>query len=136
MISDELARDLASAGVRWHPEAGDRFRIQKQALTEEVFTVSDMVIEEHHHESGSFFGFNGTTEWALDSVPSSDTLWLPREDQLRALLGAAFCSLEASDGGFVVVAQVVGHEVIRAHAADPADAYALAVLDLVALSNT
>ena len=30
-------------------------------------------------------------------------LWLPREEQLRELLGAAFRRLEAVPGGFVVV---------------------------------
>jgi len=134
MISDELARALRDAGVRWHPTSGDRFRIEKQALTEEVFTVSDMVVEEHQHEHGSFFGFNGTTEWALDSVPTSDTLWLPREDQLRDLLGGAFVSLVRADGEYVVTAQVAGHEPIVGRAADPADAYALALLDLVGLA--
>lgn len=136
MISDDLARALRDAGVRWEPSSGDRFRILKQALTEEIFTVSDMVIEEHRHESGNFFGFNGTTEWALDSVPSSDTLWLPREDQLRALLGSAFRSLARAEGEvtFTVTAQVAGHEPIQGVAIDPADAYALAVLALVGLS--
>ncbi|MFV0426088.1 MAG: pilus assembly protein CpaE [Beutenbergiaceae bacterium] len=136
MISDDLALALRESGVRWQPNSGDRFRIMKQALTEEIFTVSDMVIEEHHHEGGNFFGFNGTTEWALDSVPSSDTLWLPREDQLRTLLGGAFRSLTAGEDAYVVVAFVAGHAPIQAAAADVADAYALAVLELVRLSAT
>lgn len=134
MISDELATALQSAGMRWSPVSGDRFRIRKQALTEEVFTVSDMVIEEHRHESGSFFGFNGTTEWALDSVPTADTLWLPREDQLRELLGTSFVSLARDGDTFVVTAHVAGHEQIAVRATDAADAYAMALLDLVALS--
>ena len=134
MISDDLARALRDAGVRWYPASGDRFRIEKQALTEEVFTVSDMVIEEHRHEQGNFFGFNGTTEWALDSVPTADTLWLPREDQLRELLGAAFVSLTRGGDAFLVTAQVAGHEPITGRASDAADAYALALLDLVGLA--
>jgi len=134
MISDELARALREAGVRWHPASGDRFRIEKQALSEEVFTVSDMVIEEHRHEQGNFFGFNGTTEWALDSVPTSDTLWLPREDQLRDLIGSAFVSLTREDGTFTVTAQVEAHELLVGTGSDAADAYARALLDLVAMS--
>lgn len=135
MISDELARALRESGVRWHPASGDRFRIEKQALTEEIFTVSDMVIEEHRHEQGNFFGFNGTTEWALDSVPTSDTLWLPREDQLRDLIGSAFVSLTREDGTFTVTAAVEGHDELVGTGSDAADAYARALLGLVALSS-
>jgi hypothetical protein len=134
MISDDLARALRDAGVQWRPASGDRFRIEKQALTEEIFTVSDMVIEEHRHEQGSYFGFNGTTEWALDSVPTSDTLWLPREDQLRDLLGAAFVALTRENGGFTVTAEVEGHPRLVGSGDDAADAYARALLDLVALA--
>lgn len=134
MISDDLARALRDAGVRWEPASGDRFRIDKQALTEEVFTVSDMVIEEHRHDQGNFFGFNGTTEWALDSVPTADTLWLPREDQLRELLGAAFISLARDGEEYLVTAQVYGHEPITGRGTDAADAYALALLELVGLA--
>ena len=32
-------------------------------------------------------GFNGTTEWALDSLKTEQVLWLPREGQLRAEIG-------------------------------------------------
>jgi len=134
MISDELARALRDAGVRWEPASGDRFRIDKQALTGETFTVSEMVIEEHRHEQGNFFGFNGTTEWALDSVPTADTLWLPREDQLRELLGAAFVSLSRDGAQYLVTAQVEGHEPIAGRADHAADAYALALLELVSLA--
>ncbi|MFC5272404.1 hypothetical protein [Brachybacterium sacelli] len=32
------------------------------------------------------FRFNGTTEWALDSVEQHEAIWIPREDQLRTAL--------------------------------------------------
>ena len=134
MISDDLARAIRDAGVRWEPASGDRFRIDKRALTEEIFTVSDMVIEEHRHETGNFFGFNGTTEWALDSVPTVDTLWLPREDQLRELLGGAFDSLTREGDQYVVAAHVEGHEQITGRGSAAADAYAQALLTLVGMS--
>lgn len=136
MISDELARALRDAGVRWQPTSGDRFRIDKDALSGEVFTVSEMVVEEHRDSKGSYFGFNGTTEWALDSVASEDTLWLPREDQLRERLGSAFVSLLREGDRYTVSLEVDGHEPITGTAPDPADAYALALLDLVSLSVT
>jgi hypothetical protein len=42
--------------------------------------------------------FNGTTEWAMDTLAASEALWLPREDQLRELLGEAFIGLEYIPG--------------------------------------
>jgi hypothetical protein len=53
-----------------------------------------MVIEAVDVPSGDrLLAFNGTTEWALDSLEAGEALWLPREDQLRVLLGDAFVSL-------------------------------------------
>ena len=95
-----------------------------------MFVVSDMTIEAHEFDTGTILGFNGTTEWALDSVALESALWLPRESQLRELLGEAFISLVRAAGGFVVTTVRNGepHEV-RATVA--ADAYATALLALV-----
>ena len=94
MISVELARALLSGGVLWQPESGDRFVIDKPALTDQVFWISDLTIEVHHWGGQSILGFNGTTEWALDSVDLDQALWLPREDQLRELLGDRLVRIE------------------------------------------
>jgi len=94
MISPDLARALRTAGLRWTPEPGDRFTIDGGELAGDVFTVSEMTVEVHEHPGGRSFGFNGTTEWALDSVDQEETLWLPSEHQLRALLRGSFRSLE------------------------------------------
>ena len=135
MISVELARALADAGVAWHPQPGDRFRIEAELLADMVFTLSDMTIEAHEYDTGTVLGFNGTTEWALDSVALEDALWLPREDQLRALLGRTFRSLSVDEHGFRV-------DVVRPDGAawsytaqTAADAYAVALLELVALAT-
>ncbi|ROP74829.1 pilus assembly protein CpaE [Curtobacterium sp. PhB115] len=93
MITVELARALRDAGLRWHPETGDRFVIDKPGVDEDVYTVSEMTVERHDSPTGTILGFNGTTEWALDSVTATESLWLPREDQLRELLGPAFVGL-------------------------------------------
>lgn len=87
MLTVQLARDLLAAGVLWQPRAGDRFIIDAELLTEEVFWISDLTVEVHSYEGQSILGFNGTTEWALDSVGLDQAIWLPREDQLRELLG-------------------------------------------------
>ena len=133
MISVDLARRLREAGVVWQPRTGDRFAILQPEMADEVFTISDMMIEAHEFHSGTVLGFNGTTEWALDSVAQEDAIWLPHEDQLRAMLGAAFRSLSVRDpAGFVVRTRPPGaEEGLEFEADSAADAYGLAVLQLV-----
>lgn len=105
MISTALATALRDAGLRWHPTTGDRFVIDKPGVDDDVYTVSEMTVERHDYPSGTVLGFNGTTEWALDSVEAAESLWLPREDQLRELLGPAFVSLTT---GYTVEATIGG----------------------------
>ena len=102
MISTDLALALRDAGLSWHPASGDRFQLDEPEFEADVFTVSEMTIEPRKYPTGVILAFNGTTEWALDSVALDDALWLPREDQLRAQLGDAFNTLTAVPGGFVV----------------------------------
>jgi hypothetical protein len=127
MISRELARRLAPY-LSWEPANGDQFYIPRPEIADSVFTVSDMVVELVTRHGESRFHFNGTVEWALDSVESTEVVWLPREDQLRGLLGEHFLSLDASSAGFVVTVSGPArafHTEVRAEAAD---AYALALL--------
>lgn len=93
MIDLRLAMRLKAAGLVWHPEPGDRFAVPQPELLGQVFTLSDMTIEVHQRPAGPVLGFNGTTEWALDSVQAADAVWLPAEHQLRELLGAGFRGL-------------------------------------------
>ena len=130
MISTDLARLLAASGLRWKPATGDVFRIDGDDFDDELFTLSDMTIEAHEFDSGTVLGFNGTTEWALDSVSLDSALWMPREDQLRELLGSTFRSLTRVDGVFRVEANI-GGELERFDASDPAEAYGTALLALV-----
>ena len=130
MISVARAQELQEAGLRWHPRAGDAFAVR--VLEDQVFTIADMVVEPREYPTGTIFGFNGTTEWALDSVRQEDTLWLPREDQLRELLGGTFRSLARSTfGEYQVLVEVAGRPEQVFTADDPADAYAQALLALV-----
>lgn len=108
MITVELARRLHEAGLSWTPGPGDRFVIADPAVRvgsglDDVFVVSEMTVDVADGPTGPLIRFNGTTEWALDSVEQDDVIWLPREAQLRERLGPAFRSLEAVPGGFVVV---------------------------------
>jgi hypothetical protein len=127
VISTELARALRDSGLVWRPAAGDAFRIDLIEADDELFYLSDMTVEAHHFPTGTELGFNGTTEWALDSVPLEEALWLPHENQLRELLGAAFVSLGAD---FTVVVTIDG--VTRSFSADAAaNAYGRALLALL-----
>ena len=128
MISVALARSLRDAGLRWSPVTGDRFVVADRDMDDQVFVLSDMTIEVRTFPTGPVIAFNGTTEWALDSLDQGDALWLPAEHQLRDLLGGSFRRLERVPDGFTaVVADRSGVEV-GTTAAEPADAYALALL--------
>ncbi|NHA67872.1 hypothetical protein [Phycicoccus flavus] len=131
MISNQLARDLAATGVLWEPAAGDRFVIDTELLTEDVFWISDLTVEVHHYGGQSLLGFNGTTEWALDSVTLDQALWLPREDQLRGLIGNRLVSVRRTDEAWeVTFTPEPGGEERMVQDPDLECAYARAVLAL------
>lgn len=132
MISRSTAERLARAGVVWKPAEGDRFLVHALDLEDEVFTLANMVVEARDHAAGTLLAFNGTTEWALDSVPADKALWLPREDQLRELLGGTFRSLAKSvTGDYAVVIEIPSQPARSFIAHDPAEAYADALLALI-----
>jgi hypothetical protein len=142
MISLELARALRDSGLSWHPVRGDNFSIDRMEADEEIYTLSDMTVEAHAFASGTVLGFNGTTEWALDSVSLDDALWLPREDQLRELLGSSMRALELTSGTESIgearldsrhyrVSALIDGSLEAFEATDAADAYARAVLALL-----
>lgn len=135
MISDDLARRLREAGLAWHPTSGDRFRIERELLAGSLFTLSDMTIEAHEFDSGTVLGFNGTTEWALDSVSLEDVLWLPREDQLRTMLGGTFRSLTVDDRGYHVHVVQPGGVARTFTGPNAPEAYGMALLELIALAR-
>lgn len=130
VINVELAQQLRSVGVRWNPVRGDRFVVIKPPMPDDVFVVSDMTVEVHRFSTGTVIGFNGVTEWALDSIEQDQALWLPREEQLRKLLGTTFMRLERAAQGWTVTTQ-------RDRApstftdADVEQAYGLALLSLI-----
>jgi len=129
MISTELARALRDSGLVWRPRTGDAFRIDVIEADEELFVLSDMTVEAHEFTTGTVIGFNGTTEWALDSVSIDEALWHPHEHQLREALGPAFVSLTVIEG-YAVTATIDGlTSIFSADAA--ADAYAKALLALL-----
>ncbi|KRC61270.1 pilus assembly protein CpaE [Agromyces sp. Root81] len=139
MIGRELALALREAGLAWNPESGDRFQLHVPGSVEaeveaEVFTVSEMTIEPQEFPTDTILGFNGTTEWALDSVSVGDAVWLPREDQLRELLRGAFRALRRLDDAFEVEIELGGQSRRFEHP-DVAEAYGLALLELIERSR-
>jgi hypothetical protein len=130
MISPDLARELRDAGLVWKPAPGDRFVVPERDLDDAVFVLSDMTIEVHDVPDGQIIGFNGTTEWALDDVAKDEALWLPREDQLRTLLGGTFRALTRDGTGYRVEVELLGDRTSY-FGSDPAHAYALALLGLL-----
>jgi hypothetical protein len=95
-------------------------------MDDDVFVVSDMTVEVHDYQGSKVIGFNGTTEWALDSIEQREVIWLPREEQLRAILGDQFVSLEAVPGGYRVNLTDSNHP-----ADDAEQAYAAAVIHVL-----
>ncbi|MEJ3743874.1 pilus assembly protein CpaE [Actinomycetes bacterium KLBMP 9797] len=133
MIPLDLAIQLRDAGLAWKPTAGDRFAIPDRDLDDDVFVLSNMTIEVHDLPEGEIIGFNGTTEWALDDVEKAEAIWLPREDQLRELLGGTFRRLDREGERYRVTVRVRG-EAATFEAADAAEAYGTALLYLIRLS--
>ena len=130
MITVDLARALIGAGVLWEPAAGDRFVIDAELLTGEVFWISDLTVEVQTYRDQSLLGFNGTTEWALDSVTLDQALWLPREDQLRELLGDRLEVVRRLEGEWELTYAVAPGYVRTVTDVDLECAYAKAILTL------
>ena len=132
MIPVPLARALRVAGLAWTPTSGDRFVVRDRDMDDQVFVLSDMTVELRTVGTGTVLAFNGTTEWALDSLDQDEVLWLPGEDQLRDLLGERFVRLEQTEGSWAVVTAYAddasGAPPSVTTGSTAAEAYALALL--------
>jgi hypothetical protein len=139
LVSIELARELRRAGLQWAPARGDHFIVADRGMDDDVFVLSDMTIEVHDYPAGPVIGFNGTTEWALDSLDKHAALWLPTEGQLRTLLGNRLLRLERTEAAYVVTVTADGNDGdagadgggATAEGTTAPNAYARALLDLV-----
>jgi hypothetical protein len=131
MISIELARALRVAGLVWAPASGDRFIIDMPDLDDQSFVLSDLTVDLHHIQGQPVLGFNGTVEWALDSVTVEQALWLPHEDQLRVALDSAFRRLETLPDNRFRVVVVVDEAALEFDDDDVSAAYARALLNIL-----
>jgi hypothetical protein len=130
VLSLASARALRDAGLHWTPVRGDSFVMPDREMDAHVFVLSDMTIEVHQFPAGPVIGFNGTTEWALDSIDQSEALWVPAEHQLRELLGEAFAGLAPTGDGYRVTLRIDG-VTSGFDGPDAAEAYASALLHLL-----
>jgi hypothetical protein len=130
VIPFELARQLRDAGLAWRPHEGDRFVLPDRDLDGRVFTISEMVVEVRRSPVGTLIAFNGTTEWALDSIEQAEAVWLPREEQLRETIGDALLSLTRLDEGWRVTLHLDGR-LTEVDGATASDAYGRALLALL-----
>jgi len=126
-LAERLDYLLREQGRPWQPATGDRFVIPGRDL-DGTFVVADMVIEVEDLPSGQLLCFNGTTEWALDSFPAKDALWMPWEHQLRALLDDRFASLHRLPHRDVTAYLVTLADGRTFRDEDPEVAYAAALL--------
>jgi hypothetical protein len=134
VLGIETARQLKAAGLTWKPRLGDRFAIPDRDLDDELFVLSNMTIQVHDRPEGRMIGFNGTTEWALDDVEIDEALWLPREEQLRELLGGTFRQLRHEAGDFFVRMEVLG-ESHEFSASSAEETYAKGLIFLLAAAG-
>jgi hypothetical protein len=89
MISLSLARQLKDAGLGWQPQLYDFFAIPDRGMDEHIFVISDLLATLETLQDQQIVAFQGSSEWALDDLPTGELVWLPREDQLRMALEAA-----------------------------------------------
>jgi hypothetical protein len=129
MLSLRSARRLREAGLVWHPTEGDRFVLPDRDL-DQVFTISEMVVEVRRAAGAEVIAFNGTTEWALDSIEQTEAVWLPREEQLRQVLGEAFLALRRADDGWRCTVRA-GGAIVEVAASEASEAYAEAILAIL-----
>ncbi len=137
-LATALHRARRARGVRWDPRPGDHFVVPDRELDDTLFVVSDMVVEVVQTAVGPVLAFNGTTEWALDSIEVDEVVWLPLEHQLREQLGEDLVGLavvtsppvgsDQAPPGYVVTVRR-GAEEQRYLDVSPEAAYARAVLD-------
>ena len=129
IASIELARRLRDAGLEWHPKEGDRFHIPDRDFGDQVWSISEMVIEPRSNILGEReLAFNGTVEWALDSIVKRDVVWVPTEGQLRELIADSFIALYRDDDGSHACVIRLDDTPTTFHAGSAPDAYGKALL--------
>jgi hypothetical protein len=92
MISLDTALELKGAGLVWVPQILDFFAIPDRNMDDRVFVISDMLVTVDILQGMQVVSFQGSSEWALDYLVTTDAVWIPSEMQLRQALEAALLS--------------------------------------------
>ena len=136
MISLGLALRLKQAGLKWTPQLNDFFAIPERGMDAHIFVLSDLQASIEKLFGSEVVAFQGASEWALDYLVSSEAVWMPREEQIRAALlellpegdfdlrldcTRSGCQLQVSNGDMLICSR----------AQNAADAYAEALLQLL-----
>ena len=136
MISLALALRLKLAGLEWTPKLNDFFAIPERGLDTHIFVLSDLQASIEKMFGSEVVAFQGASEWALDYLVSSEAVWMPREEQIRAALlellpeGDKHLRLDCSRAGYQLQMSS-GDLIISSQALNAEDAYAEALLKLL-----
>ena len=133
MLSSELARKLAEAGLPWTPAERDTFIMPETGLEQKVFVISELTTQVQRLAGEPHITFHGSSEWALDHVMLNEAVWLPSETQLRLALEA-----RRPDAAYVLERQPEGYRCVLLGSSgngrfypSAEDAYAAALLHLI-----
>jgi hypothetical protein len=137
MISLPTARQLKAAGLQWTPALNDFFAIPDHGLDDRIFVIAEMPVNVAQFQGDTVFAFQGSVEWALDYIVTTEAIWLPSEAQLRQALEARLP--EEANPTFILICRPDGYECQIAladsprsfTATDPSEAYAAALLHLL-----
>lgn len=142
MISLATAKKLKRAGLQWQPALLDFFAIPDRQMDEKIFVISDMLVTVDILQGMQVVSFQGASEWALDSLVTRETVWLPREEQLRQALEAALLATSRPElhftsglSGYRCTIQV-HDQALTFDASDASEAYAAALLYLLRHTGT
>ncbi len=131
-LSIDLARALRESGLVWEPRNGDLFHIPDRGFDGQLFSVSEMAVNVRTVRGQPELAFNGTVEWALDSIRTTEVVWVPTERQLRSALGRAFIALYADEGDTFACVARIGEIPTTFVGTSASDAYGRALLALLA----
>jgi hypothetical protein len=142
MISLATARQLKAAGLTWVPVLFDFFAIPDRNMDDKVFVISDMLVTVDLLQGLQVVSFQGASEWALDSLVTTDAVWMPTEAQIRqALEGALLASerpevrLTSSLAGYRCDFQFDGQQ-LAVESNDASEAYAAALLHVLTAASS
>jgi hypothetical protein len=141
MISLPMALRLKRSGLRWTPKLNDLFAVPERGMDANIFVLSDLQANIESLFGSEVVAFQGASEWALDYLVSNEAVWMPREEQLRAVLMELLPERElrlrlvCSNAGFNLEVSS-GDLLISTQARQAEDAYAEALLQVLNIRKT